>query len=786
MLLKLTNKAQRIIIPLLTGSFVASGVIACWQALNQRESAAIENNVSFVLDQATTALIQDLNNRMHSLKRIAERWSLTGGTTRPAWDADVKNYIADQPGYQAIQWADATYTVRWIVPQLGNEAVQDLDLTQIPTSLATANRASKSGTVALSPAYMLTQGGLGFVAYQPVYLNQGGFDGIMIAVFKFDAWLDNVLNSLSGQPFHFQILFEDKLVYNTSNEAQQIDNSLIRHNAFNEYGRNWTVRAWAAESQQAKRRSLVSVMLLMTGLILSALLGWIVWAFLKSREQSHLLQQRTQQLETLWTNLPGMAFRSSCGYRAPTEFVSDGCHELTGYSEADFIHQRTRWDDLVHPRDESARWQTISNAIKLRQTYDVEYRIICRDGQEKWVWESGAITSNLQRTADNIEGIVVDITDRKQAETALIDTSVYANTVMDTAAEAIITTDSLGQIESINRSGEKMFGYSRADVHNADIRTLMPGPDSACPVQYLRSLQTGEQREVVGRRKDNSVFPVHIAVSEFVSKGEQKFVGLLRDLSAQHTAEQEASLHRERLAHAGRVNILGEMATGIAHEINQPLSAISMYAQSGIRFLNADNPKTERLHEVLEKLSTQAHRAGSIIERMQYFARQRESLHEEINCNVLLQEVFDLAESEALIHNTIIELDLDPELRLCVGDKVQLQQVMLNLLRNGMESMKSIDHRHGNKIILRTQDESDGLIVSVVDKGTGVPKDSVNELFKPFASNKETGMGIGLTICKSIIDSHGGNLAFMNHEDYGATFYFTLPCGSYLQEYIKQ
>ena len=152
----------------------------------------------------------------------------------------------------------------------------------------------------------------------------------------------------------------------------------------------------------------------------------------------------------------------------------------------------------------------------------------------------------------------------------------------------------------------------------------------------------GMGREVTAKRKDNSEFPIHLSISEVLNQSERKYVGLIRDLSMQRAAEKEVREQREQLAHVDRLNTLGEMATVIAHEINQPLTAISMYAQSGLRFLDRNNPKPERLHDALEKLSVQAHRAGSVIERVQQLSQQHESHSEEVDCNALIKDVHTL------------------------------------------------------------------------------------------------------------------------------------------------
>ena len=381
-----------------------------------------------------------------------------------------------------------------------------------------------------------------------------------------------------------------------------------------------------------------------------------------------------------------------------------------------------------------------------------------------------------------LEGLTTDITGQKHAAAALVNAEAYAKAVVDTAAEAVITIDASGRIETFNRAAQQMFRYTFEEIAGQNIRILMPEPHRAEHDQYIDRLLesnpsdiSGTGRDVTGQRKDGSLFPIRLSVSEVPNQSERKLVGLIRDLSEQRAAEQEAREHRERLAHVDRLNMLGEMTTGIAHEINQPLSAISMYAQSGIRFLDGATPRPERVRDALDKLSIQAHRAGAIIERMQHLGKQRESRRETINCNALIKEVHYLAETEARMRDMVIDLDLCAGTHWMVCDPVQIQQVALNLLRNGMESMVSSGCRHGNHIVLRTQCRDSGFTVFVVDGGIGVSDEVAERLYQPFSTTKSTGMGLGLSICRSIISAHGGQLGFTNNEQGGATFFFSLP-----------
>lgn len=517
---------------------------------------------------------------------------------------------------------------------------------------------------------------------------------------------------------------------------------------------------------------------LVPGLI-TALLAYLL---LEERRRVRELHINAARLETLLKNLPGMAYRCFNRKYWPMEFVSEGCYALCGYDRRDLEEQRVLWGTFTHPDEIERVEKTILDAVEKGEPFELEYRIITRSKNIKWVWERGRVVSSNGSNEIVLEGLITDITDRKQTETALVEAEAYSKAVVDTAVEAVITLDKHGYIESFNRAAQQMFGYRTDEIKGESIRVLMPEPHHEEYEQFVthylktnESQMIGMDHDVTGKRKDQSEFPIHLSISEILNQNEKKYVGLIRDLSMQRAAEKEVREQREQLAHVDRLNTLGEMATTIAHEINQPLTAISMYAQSGIKFLERGLVDPQKLRDALEKLTTQAHRAGTVIERVQQLSRQHESQSEEVDCNLLIREVHKLAEVEAHIRDIVIRLKLSHLLPTVFCDPVQIQQVVLNLLRNGMESMKSTGCRNGNRIVLQTNRTGIGVKVSIIDSGIGISEDIADQLYLPFSSTKDTGMGMGLSISRSIIRAHGGQLEFSNNVNSGATFYFTLP-----------
>jgi len=488
----------------------------------------------------------------------------------------------------------------------------------------------------------------------------------------------------------------------------------------------------------------------------------------------------SDRLETLLKNLPGMAYRCLNLDHWPMEFVSHGCYDLCGYQRHEIESQTVLWGDFTHPEDIDEVDRKVRVATLEIQPFEVEYRIVVRSGDIKWVWERGRVVDFRADGTAILEGFITDITDRKLAETALIQTEAFAQAVVESAVEAVITIDDQGGIESFNHATQLMFGLSLEDVRGHHSRILVPTGHyrefdkclMVCRDQpYNQTIAT----ELNGMRRDHSEFPIHLSISEIQTEVTSKYVLFIRDLTNQRAAEKEVREQRELLAHVDRLNTLGEMAAGIAHEINQPLTAISMYAQTGLRLLQNEAVNKERLNEALDKLSQQAHRAGAVIERMQEMTKQRDSHQELTDCSALVKEVHKLAEVEAHLRNFIIALHLDNNLPIINCDPIQIQQVILNLLRNGMESMEANHCTLGSKIIMQIDTAENGVKISIIDQGQGISRQLAKQLFQPFASTKESGMGLGLSISHSIIDAHGGKLTFENNKHQGTTFHFTLP-----------
>lgn len=368
---------------------------------------------------------------------------------------------------------------------------------------------------------------------------------------------------------------------------------------------------------------------------------------------------------------------------------------------------------------------------------------------------------------------------REEARQWLSDNAI---SVIDAVVDAIITIDQQGSIQSANQSTFRMFGYTEEELVGQNVSILMPEPYQGNHQGYVeRFIATGEAtiigigRELPALRKDGSLFPIYLAISEIPVGDELYFTGIIRDLSAQKEQERALADQREHLARAGRLSTMGEMTASIAHEINQPLTAIAMYAQACLKMLDRAPLDRAKLAMALDKLNTQSLRAGSVIERIQRFVRNESGERELVRMDDLLGELQHLAAGDARSHGIDISYEFAQELPEVFCDPVQIQQVALNLLRNAIDSMQEVDCVNGNQIRVTAVSEADAVCVEVSDQGTGVPEDQQELVFGAFHSTKRDGMGMGLSICESIMEAHGGDLDFRNNAGVGATFYFRLP-----------
>ena len=351
------------------------------------------------------------------------------------------------------------------------------------------------------------------------------------------------------------------------------------------------------------------------------------------------------------------------------------------------------------------------------------------------------------------------------------------NSIFNAAIEGIITTDESGKIESINKAMMEIFGFQKHELVGCNITKIMPSfvKELHNYIQTSEPKIMGRLKELEARRKNGTLLPVEISIAEYHSKNKRYFTGLIRDISERKRKEQVDKQHLDELAHVARLGLMGEMASGIAHELNQPLTAISAYSQVILRLIEDQDPDLKTIHETLQKISEQALRAGTIIKQMREFISRQTKRNSTVQINQLVRDAVNLCCDDCKQHDIKVQFKLEPQIPYVSVDNIQIEQVIMNLVKNSIDELANLPEGIPRRICIQTYlNKKHKVEVRIKDNGNGISEDTKKQLFNPFYTTKENGMGMGLSICRSIIEAHEGILNFNTMEGKGTTFLFLL------------
>ena len=354
--------------------------------------------------------------------------------------------------------------------------------------------------------------------------------------------------------------------------------------------------------------------------------------------------------------------------------------------------------------------------------------------------------------------------------------------LLDAAVDGIIIIDAQGIVRRFNRAAENMFGYPESEISGSNVSRLMPEPHRSRHGGYLEHYySTGEAsiigsgREVAGVKKNGETFPMFLSVGEIKGGAEKRFVGIVRDMSDVQAGREQVRQLEEQLLHADRLVILGELTAGIAHEINQPLTAIAAYADAGKKMVSrGPGASGTEINTICERISEQSRRAASVVQRLRKLVRSGAVSKARHNINQIISNTLLLFEFEIKKSNIELLFFPDESLDELYVDEIHIQQIMVNLVKNSIDAISESETSSGS-IEIRVSSDSGQVLITVTDNGPGIPAKYRDRLFESFFTTKPKGVGLGLSICKTIAAAHGGNLKYEQRERGGSRFALSLP-----------
>jgi two-component system, LuxR family, sensor kinase FixL len=455
-------------------------------------------------------------------------------------------------------------------------------------------------------------------------------------------------------------------------------------------------------------------------------------------------------------------------------WLSDKDRALLGFSRNEKLNaERVR--SIVHPEDRQFVRELVKKSLVADSEVEAEYRLLPPDGKIRWVTRRGRIELDTDGRPTWERGVLIDITEQKQAQELF-------QLATEASPSGIILVSDRGHIVLVNSHVEKLFGYHRNELVGKFVDVLVPkrflSQHSSYRAKFLGAPETramGAGRELFGRRKDGSEFPVEIGLNPIQTPRGLVVLANVVDISARLATEEEARRSREQVELLGRVSLLGEMTASLAHELNQPLTAIVNNATAAMHYIEQGNLNSEQLRDILTDVVGDGCRARDIIGNVRSAIKKGSAIRARINLNDVVKTVTRMVHPDAAAQLCKLEMSLAQDLPAFEGDPTQIQQVLINLVRNAFDAMRSTPPS-GRKVEIVTTYNGDGTICAAVrDYGSGISGPTRERLFEQFFTTKEEGLGMGLAIVRSIVEAHSGTITAENADGGGARFLFHLP-----------
>ncbi|MHC4257643.1 MAG: PAS domain S-box protein [Planctomycetota bacterium] len=454
--------------------------------------------------------------------------------------------------------------------------------------------------------------------------------------------------------------------------------------------------------------------------------------------------------------------------------------DIVGYSREEMLE--LTFQDITHPDDLAADLELVQKVLEGEiEHYSMDKRYCRKDGSMVWVNLNVSLVRNRSGSPKYFVSVVKDISKRKKAEEVLRKNINFLEHLTSAVPDAIYSVKMPERTINWVNDSFNITGYSDEECIGQSTLNYYADPEDYEKVGKIQqdAILRGEDvisTEVMLRRKDGRVIPVELTATFYKEDGElTNITAMVRDITKRKQAEEEIHHLREEYTHMARVSVMGELSASLAHELKQPLAAIRSNAQAALRFLTGDNPDLDELHEILKDIIKDNRRADEVIKNLRSFLRKSELQTEELNIKDLIKDTLPLINSFETMRKIPLKLEINKAVPIVNGDRIQIQQVILNLILNSTEALMHAKVKSGLIVLKSHEEDGQFITLSVRDNGPGIGTQAMEHLFDPFYTTKKEGLGMGLAISRSIIEEHGGRLWAENNQDGGATFYFTVP-----------
>ncbi len=746
---------------LVLGLFVVA-LFALLVVLHRREVETRRNALARDIQWAEQTIRTRLGANQDFLQFLSKEIA-DGGADRESFRARAARHVAANPELTQIVWVDADQVVRWVAP-LETTAWNAGERLSTPEQALAFQRAQRTGAPAYGMPVADADESAAIEVYVPVVRNRTSL-GAVVGIYAADQVLGYLGESGFWNKYRVVMETEDRVISANSSVVRAGDLTEIVRLEPPGQGLRLRVSAFAAESNVPRDM----LLLLIAGLVL--LMGWSLWALGAHMRRRLEAERERDQLFRLSLDLLCVLRVDGRVVRANPAFERVLGVSPEALQDTDLYH-------LVHPEDLAATAAEVSKLASGEPSTGFQNRCRCADGTYRWL----AWSVNPVLAEELLYCVAHDVTDRKRTEDAIRTEAAFRKAMGESVITGLRAVDMDGRITYVNPAFCEMVGWSAEEL----VGCVPPFPywpeEEREALEKVTAAWMGGQNprsgfEIRIRRKTGERFFARLYISPLVG-GDGRQTGWMAstvDITEQKRARELSQQQQERLQQTSRLITMGEMASSLAHELNQPLAAVANYCGGCVSRLGSGSYRPEDLLAAMQKASFQAERAGKIIRRMRDFVRKREPNRSAVPLSDIVDEAIGIAGIEARDAGVAIRVDLPTDLPPVYADKIMIEQVVLNLVKNGIEAMQRTSAAQRELTVSARANGGRAVEVAVADRGHGLGADEPERLFAPFYTTKREGMGMGLNICRSIVEFHDGRLWAQPNAGGGAVFRFTLP-----------